>query len=255
MFKRMLKPGVIAGVIGGIASLLVSVLLILALFLPGDTGPTLYCLGTPVGIVLSVGIGLLAAWLAQSRSPEKLPPGQTAVAGMIAGIASSVVGIVLTPITQQLPRWLGLQGRLVDASLYIAKMMGTPPEQLALARVQIEQQLNQGTAPGQMAIGLACGLAISIAVGAGGGALGALIFKPTMRRKLTCQQCKATFELGGNAFAEVTEGQPDAVDYCNWDDLAAENARKQRAVIADILKTEGQGRQWRCGMCKTAQAY
>jgi hypothetical protein len=255
MFKQMLRPGIIAGIIGALASIVVSVLLVLALFLPGDTGPMLYCLSTPIGILLSLGIGLLAAWLAQSRSPEKLLPGQAAVAGMIAGIASTVIGIAGTPITQQLPKWLGLQDRLVNASLYIAKMMGAPSDQLEVARVQVEQQLNQGLQSTQMAIGLACGLAISIAMGAGGAALGALIFKPTLRRKLVCSNCQAAFELGGNAFVQVAEGQPDLVDYCNWDDLARDAASQQRAVVAEVIKSKGQGRQWRCGMCKTVQAY
>jgi hypothetical protein len=106
-----------------------------------------------------------------------------------------------------------------------------------------------------MATGLVCGLVMGIALGAGGAALGALVFKPTMRRKLTCQQCQATFELGGNAFIEVAEAKPDLVDYCNWDDLAPNAASQQRAVIAETIRTKGQGRQWQCGMCKTVQAY
>jgi len=168
---------------------------------------------------------------------------------------STVLGVIALPVTQQLPKWLGAQGRLVDASLYTARLMGTPPEQLEVARKQIEQQLSQGVQPGQMAIGLVCGLVMSVALGAGGAALGALIFKPTMRRKLTCAKCQAVFELGGNAFIEVNEGQSDLVDYCNWDDLMPDSAKQQRAVIADLVKTGGQGRQWQCGMCKAVQGY
>jgi hypothetical protein len=133
--------------------------------------------------------------------------------------------------------------------------MGTPPEQIELARNQIEQQLSQGVQPGQMALGLVCGLIVSVAFGAGGAALGALFFKPTLRRKLTCVKCQAGFDLGGNAFVEIREGQSDLVDYCNWDDLGTDVAQQQRAVIADLLKTGGQGRQWQCGMCKTEQTY
>jgi hypothetical protein len=61
--------------------------------------------------------------------------------------------------------------------------------------------------------------------------------------------------LGGNAFIEVAEGRPDLVDYCNWQDLAPDAASRQRAVIAETIKTKGQGRQWQCGMCKSVQAY
>ena len=257
MFKTMLRPGIIAGVIGAILSVLVSVLLTLALLLPGDTGLTVYCLSTPVGFALSLGIGLLAAFLAQRRSPEKLTANKTAPAGVIAGVVSTVLGVIALPVTQQLPAWLGVQGRLVDASLYTARLMGTPPEQLEVARKQIEQQLSQGVQPGQMAIGLVCGLVMGVALGAGGAALGALIWKPTMRRKLNCVKCNAVFELGGNAFIEVKEGSPDLVDYCNWEDLMPEAAKQQRKVIAEVLKpfAEGQIRQWQCGMCKTAQMY
>ena len=255
MFKAMLKPGIIAGVIGAIASVLLSVLLTLALLLPGDTGLTLYCLSTPVGLALSLVIGLLAAFLAQARSPEKLTANKTAPAGVIAGVVSTILGVAGLPITQQLPAWIGAQGRLVDASLYTARLMGTPPEQLEVARKQIEQQLSHGVQPSQMAIGLVCGLVIGVALGAGGAALGALIWKPRLRRKLTCVKCQAAFDLGGNAFVEIREGQPDLVDYCNWDDLRPDAAKQQRVVIADLLKTGSQGRQWQCGMCKTEQTY
>jgi len=255
MFKAMLKPGIIAGVIGAIASILVSVLLTFSLLLPGDTGLTVYCLSTPVGFALSLGIGLLAAFLAQARSPDKLTANKTAPAGVIAGVVSTILGVAGLPITQQLPAWIGAQGRLVDASLYTARLMGTPPEQLEVARKQIEQQLSQGFQPSQMAIGLVCGLVIGVALGAGGAALGALIWKPRLRRKLTCVKCQAAFDLGGNAFVEIREGQSDLVDYCNWDDLGTDVAKQQRAVIADLLKTGGQGRQWQCGMCKTEQTY
>ena len=57
MFKEMLKPGLIAGIIGGIVSILVSVLMVFALLLPGQAGITLYCLSTPLGFLLSLGIG------------------------------------------------------------------------------------------------------------------------------------------------------------------------------------------------------
>ena len=40
MFKKMLKPGITAGAIGGIVSIVVSVLLVLALLLPGQAGIT-----------------------------------------------------------------------------------------------------------------------------------------------------------------------------------------------------------------------
>jgi hypothetical protein len=61
--------------------------------------------------------------------------------------------------------------------------------------------------------------------------------------------------LGGNAFIEVSDGKPDRVDYCNWQDLAPDAARQQQAAIAERVRTKGQGRQWQCGMCKTVQAY
>ena len=83
MFKQMLKPGLVAGIIGGIVSILVSVLLVLALLLPGQVGITLYCLGSPIGILLSLLIGLLAAFLAQRQSPEKLTPSNTAPASIL----------------------------------------------------------------------------------------------------------------------------------------------------------------------------
>lgn len=107
-----------------------------------------------------------------------------------------------------------------------------------------------------IASGLVFGLIIGVALGAGGAALGALIFKPTMRHKLVCTKCQATYEIGGNAFVEATgESGPDLVDYCNWEDLRPDAAKQQRAIIADVIKTKGQGRQWQCSMCKTVQTY
>ena len=78
MFKQMLKPGLIAGIIGGVVSILFRVLLILALLLPGQVGITLYCMASPIGLLLSLGIGLLAAFLAQTQSLEKLTANKAA---------------------------------------------------------------------------------------------------------------------------------------------------------------------------------
>lgn len=259
MFKQMLKPGITAGIIGGIVSIVISFLLVLALFLPGQVGVTLYCLGTPVGIVLSLCIGLLAALLAQRQSLEKLAANKGAVAGIIAGVVSTVLGVLVTPITQQLPKWLGLQDKLIEVALLPSRMMGLSGEQLEMARTQIiaaqQGNLSNTTMLAGVATGLVCGLVIGIALGAGGGALGTLIFKPSLRRKLTCVKCQAAFELGGNAFIEVREGSADLVDYCNWGDLAPNAAKQQRDVIVEVVKSQGQGRQWQCGMCKTVQAY
>jgi len=259
MFKQMLKPGITAGVIGGIVSIIVSVLLVLALFLPGQAGITLYCLGSPIGIVLSLCIGLLAAFLAQRQSLEKLAANKGAVAGIIAGVVSTVMGVIVTPVIQQMPKWLGLQDKMIEVALLPSRMMGLSGEQLEMARTQIiaaqQGSLSNTTLLAGVATGLVCGLVIGIALGAGGGALGALIFKPSLRRKLTCEKCQASFELGGNAFIEVREGNSDLIDYCNWEDLAPNAAKQQRDVILDVLRAKDQDRQWQCGMCKTVQAY
>jgi len=259
MFKKMLRPGITAGIIGGFVSIALSVLLVLALLLPGQVGITLYCASSPIGLLLSLGIGLLAAFLAQRQSPEKLTADKTAPAGLIAGVVSTLVGIVAVPFTQQMPNWLGLQDKMIEVQLAPARMMGVSGEQLEVARAQIvamqQSGMSNSTLLAGMATGLVCGLIASMALGAGGAALGALIFKPSLRRKLVCQKCQATFELGGNAFIEVAEDKPDLVDYCNWQDLAPGVASRQRAVIAETIKTKGQGRQWQCGMCKSVQAY
>lgn len=261
MFKQMLKPGALAGVIGGIVSLLVSVLLTLALLLPGQTGITLYCLSSPLGILLSFGIGLLAAFLAQRQSPEKLIPSKSAVAGVIAGVVSTIIGLIALPITQQLPNWLNLQDKMIEVQLAPSRLMGLSEEQLELARAQIVAMQKGGMTSSNllagMAAGMVCGLVAGVALGAGGAAVGALIFKPSLRRKLTCEKCQAKFDLGGNAYIQVREGSPDLVDYCNWDDFMPDAARRQRETIAQILKpaAAGQARQWQCGMCKTIQTY
>lgn len=261
MFKQMLKPGVMAGIIGGIVSLLVSVLLTLALLLPGQAAITLYCLSSPIGILISFGIGLLAALFAQRQSPVKLTANKTAISGVIAGVVSTVIGMIALPITQQLPNWLNLQDKMIEVQLMPSRLMGLSEEQLEMARAQIVAMQKGGmTSPNLlagMAAGLFCGLVVGVALGAGGAAVGALIFKPTLRRKLTCEKCQAKFELGGNAYIQVREGSPDLVDYCNWDDLMPDAARQQREAIAQILAPSGAGqaRQWQCGMCKTTQAY
>jgi len=260
MFRKMLKPGITAGVIGGIVSIVLSILLVLALLLPGQVGVTLYCASSPIGLLLSLGIGLLAAFLAQRQSLEKLTADKTAPAGVIAGVVSTLIGIVAVPFTQQMPKWLGLQDKLIEVALLPSRLMGLSGEQLEMARTQIiaAQQGSWGntTMLAGMATGLACGLVTGIALGAGGAALGALLFKPSLRRKLVCGKCQAAFELGGNAFVEVKgEGAPDLVDYCNWQDLTPDAASQQQAAIAEMAKTKGQGRQWQCGMCKTVQAY
>lgn len=261
MFKQMLKPGALAGVIGGIVSLLVSVLLTLALLLPGQTGITLYCLSSPIGILLSFGIGLLAAFLAQRQSPIKLIPSKSAVAGLIAGVISTVIGLIALPVTQQLPAWLNLQDKMIEVQLTPSRLMGLPEDQLEVARAQLVAMQKGGLSSSNMmagmAVGLVCGLVVGMALGAGGAAVGALIFKPSLRRKLTCEKCQARFDLGGNAYIQVREGSPDLVDYCNWDDFMPDAARRQRETIAQILKpaAAGQTRQWQCGMCKTTQVY
>jgi len=260
MFKQMLKPGVVAGIIGGIVSILVSVLMVFALLLPGQAGITLYCLATPIGLLLSLGIGLLAAFLAQRQSLEKLAANKAAVAGIIAGVVSTIISMVAVPLTQQMPNWLGLQDKMIEVQLAPSRMMGLSGEQLEMARAQIIAMQQSGAANTTLltgiAVGLVCGLVTGVALGAGGGALGTLIFKPSLRRKLVCAKCQAAFELGGNAFVEVQEeGRPDLVDYCNWGDLTPDAAKQQGAVIADVVKTKGKGRQWQCGMCKAVQAY
>jgi hypothetical protein len=161
-----------------------------------------------------------------------------------------------------MPTWLGLQDKMIEVQLAPSRMMGLSGEQLEMARTQIIAMQKSGAASTTMlagiAVGLVCGLAAGVALGAGGAALGALIFKPSLRRKLVCAQCQAAFELGGNAFIEIKgEGSPDLVDYCNWDDLAPDKAKQQREVVARVIapKAQEQGRQWQCGMCKTVQAY
>jgi hypothetical protein len=165
-----------------------------------------------------------------------------------------VIGLALSPAIQALQKVLVTQERIAAMTIEWYRSTGMSQQQLDMLQAQMATQPTGTQMAAGIGIAVVCGI-VGIAVCAGGGALGALIFKPTMRRKLTCQQCKATFELGGNAFIEVAEGQPDLVDYCNWDDLVRDAANKQRAVIAEVVKSKGQGRQWRCGMCKTVQAY
>ncbi|MBN1889971.1 MAG: hypothetical protein JW850_18390 [Thermoflexales bacterium] len=259
MLKTMFKPGFLAGVIGGIVSIAVSVLLILALLIPGQAGLTLYCLSSPIGLLLSVGIGLLAAWLAQSRSPEKLNVNQAAMAGLIAGVVSTIVGLPSLALTQAMPNWLGLQEQMIEVQLMPSRMMGLSEEQLEIARAQIVAMQQNNTASGPMLAGivggLVCGTLLGAALSTGGGALGALIFKPA-RRKLVCEKCRVTFELGGNAFIEAGDaGSPDLVDYCTWGDFTREAARQRHELIAQALKTQDEGRQWQCSMCKAIQPY
>jgi hypothetical protein len=260
MFKSMLRPGITAGVIGAIVSILVSVLLILALFLPGQLGITLYCLSTPIGFLLSLGIGLLAAFFAQRQSQEKLTANKGAVAGMIAGVVSAIIGIVAVPITQQMPKWLSLQDKMIEVQLAPSRMMGLSGEQLETARAQIVAMQESGAANTTMlagiGIGLVCGLVVGVALGAGGGALGTLIIKPKLR-KLVCVKCQNAFELGTNAYVETKEGSPDLVDYCNWSDLPPDTVKQQRSVIDQMFASPAQmhDRQWQCSMCKTVQAY
>jgi hypothetical protein len=148
---------------------------------------------------------------------------------------------------------------MIEVQLLPSRMMGLSGEQLETARAQIIAMQSGGltntTMLAGLAAGLICGGIVGIALGAGGAAIGALILKPTARWKLICNKCQAVYELGGNAFVEIKEGSADLVDYCNWEDLASETAKQQRAALADLLKTKGQDRQWQCGMCKTVQAY
>jgi hypothetical protein len=258
MFKTMFKPGFWAGVIGGIVSIIVSVLLVLSLLVPGQAGLTLYCLSTPIGLLLSVGIGLLAAWLAQSRSPEKLNASQAAMAGLIAGVVSTIVGLPAIPLSQAMPNWLGLQEQMIEVQLTPSRMMGLSEEQIEIARAQIVAMQQDGATNSAMLAGMVggfvCGGLLGAALSAGGGALGALIFKPA-RHKLVCEKCHAVFELGGNAFIEVGDsGGPDVADYCTWGDFTREAAKQRHELIAQALK-QIEGRQWQCSMCKAIQSY
>jgi hypothetical protein len=254
MFKQMLRPGLIAGVIGAVVSVLFSVLLILT-FLIGPIALILSMASPVVSLVLDLGIGLLAALFAQRRTLEKLSTNQGAVAGVIAGAVSLVVGLALTPAIQVLNKAMVSQQRIAELTIEWYRSMGMSQQQLDMLQTQMSTRPSGSQMAAGIGVALVCGI-IGVGVCAGGGALGALIFKPTLRRKLVCSNCQATFELGGNAFIEVREeGQPDAVDYCNWDDLTPDAAKRQRAVITDLVKVKAQARQWQCGMCKTAQAY
>lgn len=257
MFKSMLKPGILAGVVGAIVSILVSVLLILAWYLPDRTAAILSCLNLPIELLLGIGIGILAAFFAQRQSPEKLTASKTALAGVIAGLVSTLVGLLSLPITLTMQNTPTLQARMVDIQVETYRMMGMPADQIELGRAQVIAAQKSGATSNVafIAIGVVIGLVLSLALGAGGGALGALFFKPSLRRKLVCEKCQAAFELGGNAFIEVNEGRPDLVDYCNWDDLMPVKAKEQRAVVAQVLKIRVADRQWQCGMCKTVQVY
>lgn len=256
MFKQMWKPGLTAGIIGGIVSLILTVLTVLALTIPGSTGTTLFNLSSPLGYVLMLLIGLLAAWLAQARSLEKLRAGQLASAGVIAGAVHTIVGLPGVPILFTMLRTLNLEGRFIEMQMDAYRRMNLPPEQIELARIQIQTGLADNSLMMISLVGgLIVGLILSIALGAGGAALGTFIFKPRLRRKLVCEKCQAAFELGGNSFIEVRQGQPDLADYCTWDDLMPDVAKQQRIVVAEVIKSKGVGRQWQCGMCKAVQAY
>jgi len=252
MLKQMLKPGIIAGVVGGIVSVAAGVLVLYGMFLPDQIAFWLASLSILVTILVSTGTGVLAGYLAQRRSAEKLKAGQAALAGVVAGIILFLSGLVFMPLTQSLSNSLGVQNRVAELQTERMREMGVPEEQIAASRAQTTAIQPAGL----IAIGMVCGVILNVGLGAGGAALGALIFKPALRRKLVCTQCQAAFEIGGNAFIEVKgEGSPDLVDYCNWEDLAPDVAKQQRATVAEVLKTKGAGRQWQCGMCKTAQAY
>ncbi len=253
MFKQMLRPGLIAGLIGTVVSVVFSLLLILT-FLIGPIALVLSMASPVISLVIDLGIGLLAALFAQRRTLEKLSANQGAVAGVIAGVVSLVISLALTPVLQVLNKTIVSQQRVMELTMEWYRSMGMSQQQLDVLQTQMNTQPSGSQMAAGIGIALVCGI-IGVAVCAGGGALGALVFKPTLRRKLVCTNCQATFELGGNAFVEVKEGQPDAVDYCNWDDLASDAAKRQRAVITDLIKAKSQARQWQCGMCKTAQAY
>ncbi len=260
MSHPRLLAALVAGVIGGIVSIAVAVALTLALLLPGQAAITLYCLSTPISLLLSVAIGVLATWLLRRRTQEKLTAGQAAPAGALAGAVATIVGIVSLPLTQALQNALKLQDRIIEVALLPSRMMGLSPEQLEMARAQIVAT-QQGGASNTMLVGMAtglvCGLIGGVVLGAGGAALGALVLKPGSRPKLVCQNCGATFELGRNAMIEVrSAGAADLVDYANWDDLAAEARKQQRAVIDSAFSpTANPSRQWQCGMCKAVQGY
>jgi hypothetical protein len=254
MFKSMLKPGIIAGIIGAVVSTLFGVLIILT-FLIGPIALIISSISTLISLVLDLGYGFLAARLAQAGSQQRLKANEGAVAGLIAGVVSTVIGLAASPAIQALQNALVTKERIIAMTIEWYRSMGMPQEQLDMVQAQIiAQQANGSTMAIGIAVGAVC-VIVGLAISAGGGALGTLVFKPKLR-KLVCEKCQAAFELGGNAFVEVKEeGRPDLVDYCNWGDLAPDVAKQQRVTVAEVLKTRGTGRQWQCGMCKTVQAY
>jgi ABC-type multidrug transport system fused ATPase/permease subunit len=253
MFKTMLKPGLTAGIIGAVVSTLFGVLIILT-FLIGPVALVISSISPLVSLVLDLGYGFLAARLAQAKSQEKLRANEGAIAGLIAGVVSTVIGLAASPAIQALQNALVTKERIIAMTIEWYRSMGAPQQQLDTMQAQIAaQQASSSTMAMGIAVAAVCAI-VGIAVCTGGGALGVLVFKPKLR-KLVCDKCQAAFELGANAFVEVREGSPDLVDYCNWEDLAPDVAKQQRATVAEVLKTKGAGRQWQCGMCKTAQAY
>ncbi len=256
----MFKPGLKAGIIGAVVSVLLALALVYAYFLPSRTAAILSCLSTPIGLVVGLAIGLLAARFALAQTQEKLTAGKTALAGVYAGLVSFVLGTVSLPISRALQNTPAFQARMVDIQVEVYRMMGMSADQIEQARAAVIAAQKNGSMnnPGLIAIGLVIGLVLSVGLGAIGGALGVLIFKPKPHRKLVCEKCQAAYELGSNAMLEVKgEGIPDLVDYGNWEDLLAAAAKQQRALIEQAFAPSGNGhiRQWQCGMCKTVQAY
>jgi Na+/proline symporter len=145
------KAGVKAGLIGMAVMVVVAVL---NQFLVTSTVLSLVSCG--IGVLLYVGIGMLAAFFV--APPRGAANGAKAglLAGLIAGVAAVVVGSAL-----MFARWRMGYG-----------MPGVDPQQLEQL---LESGMNRGVMIASGAGGLVCGMVLDVGAAAGGGALLAAI--------------------------------------------------------------------------------
>ncbi len=155
MRASKLQPALLGGLVIGVLSALPVI----------NMGNCLCCLWVVLG-------GALATWLLQQNQSTAVEPVDGLLTGMLAGIAGAVIGTLLAVPIQML---MGPLGNDALRRMLEQNSSDMPPE----VRNVLEQMASGGVHGVFLVIGLIVSVCINVIFGGLGGALGAVMFKPS----------------------------------------------------------------------------
>jgi hypothetical protein len=156
MRASKLQPALLGGLVIGVLSALPVI----------SMGNCLCCLWVVLG-------GMLATWLLQQNQPTAVEPVDGFLTGVLAGVAGAVIGTLVALPIQML---MGPMGNEALRRVLDQNGGDMPPE----VRSALEQLTGGGVHGAFIAIGLIVSTVVNAVFGGLGGALGAVMFKPSM---------------------------------------------------------------------------